>query len=88
MVLRAEGLFDIDNLRNYPPETVEKLRALLAAGVQARPDPHRQNFFELDNGAHAFYVHVSPKNGKVYLLAAWDKGGSAAGAESPGSRAA
>jgi hypothetical protein len=72
MILRLEGKLAIDNLRNYPPHTVEKLCALLTAGTPAAPDPHRKNFYDVQNGEHVFYIHVCP-SGKVLLLATWLK---------------
>lgn len=73
MVLRLNGNLKIENLRHYPAQTVEKLRRLLADGALAQADPHRENFYELDNGSHGFYIHVAPVHGKVMLLAAWAK---------------
>lgn len=63
----------IENLRHYPDETVEKLRSLLAAGALVHADPHRQNFYELENGSRVYYVHVTPDQRKVMLLGAWRK---------------
>lgn len=71
MVLRLNQQPSIENLRNHPPEMVERLRELLAAGASARPDPHRKNFYEVEDGSRVFYVHISPVTGKVLLLAAW-----------------
>ena len=73
MVIRLNQHPLIENLRNYPAEAVEKLRLLLASGAQAVPDPHRKDFYELENGTRSFYIHISPVNGKVYLLASWIK---------------
>ncbi len=73
MVLQLKDKPAIDNLRNYPEETVEKLRLLLAAGALAHADPHRQNFYELENGSRIFYVLVTPDTHKVVLLATWRK---------------
>jgi len=73
MKLRLSNDLIIDNLRHYPEETVEKLRALLAAGALAEADPKRQNFYELHNGSRVYYVHVAPDGRKVMLLAAWGK---------------
>lgn len=76
MVLRIPENLTIDNLRHYPAETVEKLRALLAAGAVAQADPRRQNFYELANGSRVFYIHLShlsPRGNKVMLLATWLK---------------
>ena len=71
MVLQSQQQWAIENLRRYPAETIEQLRALLAAGVPVRPDPRRENFYELENSHQVFYIHVSPVNGKVILLAIW-----------------
>ena len=73
MKLRLEKEPIIDNLRNHSAETVEKLRDLLATGAPARLDPRRKNFYELENCSQVYYIHLSPANGKVMLLAVWDK---------------
>jgi streptogramin lyase len=72
MTLKLNGNTRIDNLRNYPSEVVEKLRALLKAGARTNPDPHRENFYDVEDGSRMFYIHVSP-NGGVWLLASWQK---------------
>ena len=72
MILRLNESPRIDNLRNYPEEVVEKLRILLAAGAVAHPDPHRTDFYDVENGVRLFYVHLSP-TGTVWLLASWLK---------------
>ncbi len=73
MVLRREKNLTIEDLRNHPAETIEKLRGLLAAGALAQADPRRPDFYELENGSQVFYIYVSPNNGKVLLLATWTK---------------
>ncbi len=85
MVLRLNQQPIIENLRNYPAETVEKLRRLLASGAQAQPDPHRADFYEVENDSHVYYVHISPINGKVMLLGKWLKTEEPVGATSSGS---
>jgi hypothetical protein len=70
MILRLKNNPPIDNLRDYPPELVEALRAVLAAGAPANPDPHRKNFYDVVAGDRVYYVHVAP-SGKVLLLASW-----------------
>jgi streptogramin lyase len=72
MILKLNGNTRIDNLRNHPAEVVEKLRALLSHGAHAYPDPHRQNFYDVENGSRTFYVHIAP-TGNVWLLASWLK---------------
>ena len=73
MVLRLNRQPEIEDLRNHSAETVEKLRQLLASGAPAKPDPRRANFYEVQNHSQVFYVHISPSNGKVLLLATWFK---------------
>ena len=70
MILHLTTDVVIENLRNYPEEIVEKLRTLLRAGIEARPDPRRKDFYDVVNGSLVFYIHLSP-TGKVLLLAAW-----------------
>jgi hypothetical protein len=77
MKLRMEKEPVIDNLRNHPSEMVENLRHLLTAGAPAQADPRRKNFYELENCTQVYYIHVSPSNNKVMLLAVWDKDGGA-----------
>ncbi len=73
MVIRVNGTPQIEDLRNHPREIVEKLSALLVNGAKARVDGHRKFFYEIENCTQVFYVHVSPLNGKVSLLATWTK---------------
>ena len=72
MILRLENVAAIDNLRNYPSETVAKLLELLVAGAKAHPDPRRKNFYDVENGSRVFFIHITP-NRKVLLLATWLK---------------
>ena len=74
MELRLKNEPIIDNVRSHSVETVEKLRALLSTGAPVHPDPRRKNFYELENCSKVYYIHLSPKNNKVMLLAVWDKG--------------
>ena len=73
MVLRLNQLPVIEDVRKHPTEIVDNLRALLASGALAKPDPHRENFFEIENCTRVFYIHVAPATGKVYLLGTWLK---------------
>ncbi len=83
MILRLNGNSTIENLRNYPAELVEKLGALLAAGVQAHADPRRKNFYDVENGSRIFFIYVSPISGKV-MLATWFEDSLAATAQENG----
>ncbi len=72
MILRLNENPRIEDLRNHPAESVETLRTLLRTGVPARPDPHRRDFYEVDNCSRVFYIHITP-SGRVLLLAIWSK---------------
>jgi len=69
--------FEVKDLRNHSPETVETLRGLLAGGAGARPDVKRPHFYEIEGDTCVFYVYVSPVDGSVELLAIWPRTGGA-----------
>jgi hypothetical protein len=71
MVLQMNEQSRVEDPRNYGPEVVNELRNLLTLGGSAQGDPRRENFYELENGESAFYIHISPVNGDVTLLARW-----------------
>jgi hypothetical protein len=71
MVLQMDERMRIEDPREYGADIVNDLRSLLTEGGCAQRDPHRENFYELENGGNAFYIHVSPINGDVVLLAKW-----------------
>ena len=74
MVLQlTEPQLVVEDAYAHPAEAVENLRALLAAGADALPDPHRKNFYEVQNGSKVYYVHRSPATGRVLLLGIWSK---------------
>ena len=61
----------IENPREYEAGAVNHLRHLLEAGDGAQPDPHRENFYEIEGQSETYYIHVSPISGDVVLLAKW-----------------
>ena len=71
MTIKLNGTPTIENLGKYSAESVEKLRQLLASGAPAEPDTHRKDFYELQNGKSVYWIHISPVNGHVVLLAIW-----------------
>ncbi len=75
MILKTNGPVRIENLRQHPAETVDRLRCLLMVGTPATADPHRKGFYDLEDGNRSFYIHVSP-TGTVLLLASWLKEGA------------
>ena len=73
MLLRLTQNARIEDLRKHPAAVIEKLRQLLVSGAEARPDPRRSGFYEVENYSQVFYIHISPVTGKVWLLAIWPK---------------
>jgi len=71
MTLRLNSATTIENLRNYPAEIVERLRTLLVSGATAYADIHRENFYDVVEGARVYFIHISPTTNKVILLATW-----------------
>jgi len=63
----------IENPREYAPSVVEDLRTTLVAGAVARNDTHRPNFYEVEGESSGYYIHISPINGNVTLLAKWPR---------------
>jgi hypothetical protein len=61
----------IENPRGYELDAVESLRHFLEAGSPAQRDPQRKGFYQIDGASEAYYIHISPVNGTVVLLAKW-----------------
>jgi hypothetical protein len=71
MLLQINEHTRIEDPRQYGSEVVSDLRTLLTVGGWAQRDPHRENFYEIENDGRTFYFHISPINGEVVLLAKW-----------------
>jgi len=63
----------IEDLRHHSAESLSELRQLIAHGALLRADANRPSFFELDGDEQVFYVHITPHDGKVWLLATWPR---------------
>jgi len=61
----------IEDPRNHPAKTVLALRDILCGGATIIPDPKRRGFYEVRGESVVYYIHVSPVNGNVLLLATW-----------------
>jgi hypothetical protein len=61
----------IEDLRNHPLETVLALQGVLSGGATIIPDPKRCGFYEVYSDSLVYYIHISPVNGHVLLLATW-----------------
>lgn len=71
MVIQIKEGASIENPREYERGAVENLRLLLEVGSPAHRDPQRANFYEIEGSGKTYYIHISPINGNVVLLAKW-----------------
>ncbi len=88
MVMHFKDEPTIEDLGKHPQEAVTMLRQLLASGARVQPDAKRANFYELEHGSDVYYIHISPVNGHIMLLATWTKDGHEAAAVSGNPEAA
>ena len=61
----------IENARLYPSEVVDRLYAALRNGSALYADESRPNFYDLNTGGRTYFIHISPANGGVTLIATW-----------------
>jgi hypothetical protein len=73
MLLQMRHGSRIENPREYSADAVQELEDLLAEGSEVQQDPHRENFYQIENLNIAYYIHVSPVTGNVVLLAKWSR---------------
>lgn len=71
MVMSPERDMQIEDLQDHPEELVISLRNLLARGANVTPDPKRLGYYEVQSGARVYYINISPKTGRILLLATW-----------------
>jgi hypothetical protein len=71
MILQIDQQTKIENPRNYLPSIVERVKESLVSGVDACPDTKRKDFYNVEIVGHVYFIHLSPRNGKVMLLARW-----------------
>lgn len=83
MFTRLRKDVQIEDLRNHPAELMTSLQDLLAGDVKVVPDPKRDGFYEVEDRARTYYIHVSPVTGKILLLASWPNDNTAPGATKP-----
>jgi hypothetical protein len=78
--IQLHGPLSVDAMAPTPRAEVDRLRELLAAGVDAAPDARRPNFFTVSHSGRRYYFYISPVSAKVWLLEALTANGAAAGA--------
>jgi hypothetical protein len=71
MKKRLHGRVKVESLRHHSAEDLERVQRLLAAGADARLDPHHKDFYEVEDTGRVFYIYISPVSGQVQLAAVW-----------------
>ena len=63
----------IENPRDYPQSSVDRLGHLLRHGRNRVRDPRRHSCYELEGNDEVYYFHVSPFSGDIVLIAMWPR---------------
>jgi hypothetical protein len=68
--IQLHGPISVDAMAPTPRNVLDRLRELLAAGVDASPDEHRPNFYTVGDQNSRIYFYISPISAKVWVLEA------------------
>jgi hypothetical protein len=66
--IRLHGPLTVDAMAPIPGTVLDRLRELLAKGVDAIPDEHRPNFYTVSDNDRRIYFYISPVSAKVWVL--------------------
>jgi hypothetical protein len=66
--IQLHGPITVDAMAPTPRTVLDRLRELLAAGVDASPDDHRPNFYTVRDQNRRIYFYISPVSAKVWVL--------------------
>jgi hypothetical protein len=66
--IQLHGPISVDAMAPTPRTVIDRLRELLAAGVDASPDEHRPNFYTVGDKNGSIYFYISPVSAKVWVL--------------------
>jgi len=66
--IQLHGPVAVDGVTPTPRTVLDRLRELLAGGVDAFPDEHRPNFFTVHDQGCRIYFYISPVTAKVWVL--------------------
>jgi hypothetical protein len=78
--IQLHGPISVDAMAPTPRTVLDRLRELLAAGVDASPDEHRPNFYTVGDAHGRIYFYISPVSAKVWVLDAHMANAAAVGA--------
>lgn len=74
----------IENARLYPAAIVDDLRTALSKGAKLQANGDRKHFYDVDFEGRTFFIHISPANGSVTLIATWARERSSADVKQDG----
>jgi hypothetical protein len=66
--IQLHGPLSVDAMAPTPSTVLDRLRELLAEGVDAFPDDHRPNFYTVRDQDRQIYFYISPVTAKVWVL--------------------
>lgn len=66
--IQLHGPLTVDAMAPIPRTVLDRLREMLASGVEALPDDHRPNFYTVHDGNRSTYFYISPVSAKVWVL--------------------
>ena len=80
--IQLHGPISVDAMATTPRTVLDRLRELLAAGVEAIPDEHRPNFYTVRDQDRRIYFYISPISAKVWVVDSHLAGAAVAAAQS------
>jgi len=66
--IQLHGPVAVEGMTPTPRTVLDRLRQLLAGGVDAFPDEHRPNFYTVRDQDCRIYFYISPVTAKVWVL--------------------
>jgi hypothetical protein len=66
--IQLHGPLAVEAMAPTPRTVLDRLRELLAEGVDAFPDDHRPNFYTVRDRDRQIYFYISPVSAKVWVL--------------------
>jgi hypothetical protein len=66
--IQLHGPLTVNAMAPVPHTVLDRLRDLLASGVEAQPDRQRPNFYTVNDDNRSTYFYISPVTAKVWVL--------------------
>jgi len=66
--IQLHGSVTVEAMAPIPRSVLDRLRDLLASGVDALADPRRPNFYTVNDEDRSTYFYISPVSAKIWVL--------------------